>query len=206
MTEEKVSLIGEVESRSKADARALLETARKVAQREIDQATRRANTRARLATADIDAQAASALALAAAGASAEASRTLLRKKHELIDALLKETLERLAARPRDNVYLGVLEGLAVEAARALGATQAAVKCNAADNAFLAADGRFDSLAAKVKAAAGVTVTLAADSIQAAGGLVLMTPDARLSYYATFDEIAYRRRSELRAIIATDLFE
>jgi vacuolar-type H+-ATPase subunit E/Vma4 len=205
MSEKAGSIVEHIVRKASADAHGVIATAEKVAQRELDQAKRRAATRAQYASAELKAQVESERALSRARAVAESSRIKLKHRQDLMEGLQAEALRRLAAAPRDEGYLGVLTSLATEAARSIGGTEAALVPASRDVDFLNWEGRFSRLADAVRTATGVSLQMAGESADVSGGITLRTTDGRISYYNTFEEIAYRRRSDLRAIITQELF-
>jgi len=205
MTEKTGSIIDYISEKSQADARAAIATAEKVAQREMDQANRRSATRLQAAANELKAYVDAERTVAQARAAAEASQVTLGGRQELTEGLLAAALKRLAEAARDDAYLGVIERLACDAARQIGAKGAVVVCSARDSDFLTGEGRFGRLAEAARNATGAALELSEETAAISGGVILRTTDGKVSYYNTFEEIAYRRRSELRAIIATELF-
>jgi vacuolar-type H+-ATPase subunit E/Vma4 len=206
MTDTQETIVGRIESKSRADADAIVATAEKVGRREMEQAELRSNTRGELARKELQAQLAAEKELARATAGAEASRIKLQEKQVLVQEAFDSALKRIADIPRDEAYLAVVARLSREAVEALGAKEVVLAFSSRDREFMALEGRFQRLAESLGAALGVSVGLADETIEAAGGVVARTADGRISYYNTFDEIAYRRRCELRAMIAKLLFE
>jgi len=205
MSEAAPSIVDEIRRKSLADAKALTSMAERVAAREIELATKRIKKREEAAQAELEALLVTERSLAQAQAAAEAARIELETRQQLVDDLLDEVLKRLAEMPRDESYAAVLEGFIREAIEGLGEKEAAVFTSERDREFLSSAGRFERIAANVRSAPGANITLSGSSIKASGGAVVSTPDGRLSYYNTFDEIAYRRRSELRGLVAKELF-
>lgn len=206
MSETSGTIIGHIDAKSRSDASAIIVTAEKIAQREIEQAERRSKTRRDLAGRDLAAHLASEKGLADARAAAEASRMKLHEREQLAEKILAAALRRLAEAPRDDAYLGAVERLSREAAEALGVKEALLVVSPRDREYLLQGGRFDRLAGALRQSPGVEVRLSDETIHAAGGIVLRSIDGRVSYYNTFDEIAYRRRSELSATVSNLLFE
>jgi len=206
MSETGQTLAGQIYAKSGADAKSIVLTAEKVAQRDIEQARRRTRTRTNAANAELAAQIASEKALAEATIAAEVTRSQLHARHTLVERLLGDTLRNLAGSARDEAYLAVLTRLVRESVGQLGGKEAAVRCSARDREFLAAEGRFDRIAADVRNAGGAALSLSEKTVETAGGVVVSTPDGRVSYYNTFEEIVYRSQTKLRAIISKELFE
>ena len=130
----------------------------------------------------------------------------LHEREELVEKILAAALKRLAEAPRDDAYVAAVERLSREAAQALGMKEAVLLVSARDREYLTQAGRFDRIAEALRQSPGVELRLADETIHTAGGVVLRGLDGRVSYYNTFDEIAYRRRSELGATISNLLFE
>jgi len=206
MSEAAGSIVAQIEAKSSADAQALTVTAEKIVERETEQANRRAKARRDAAGKELKEYLAAEMGLAEAKAAGEAAQMKLHEMQSIVERLSADALKRLAEVPRDDAYLAVFARLVSEAARALASGEAAVFASARDREFVAAEGRFDRIAEAVARESGVKLTLSAAAITTVGGVVLSTPDGRQSYYSTFEEIAYRRRNELRAIIVNQLFE
>ena len=206
MTEGRKTIVGEIDAKSRADAASITATAEKVGRREIEQAERRSKTRLDAAARELDSQLASERGLAEATAAARAARMQLEARQELVASLLGSALERLASAPRDDAYLAILERLAGEAVGGLGSKDASLVFSAGDRDFLNRESRGERLLRSVGTSTGVWVSVSADTVRCAGGVIARSGDGRVSYYNTFEEIAYRRRSELRALIAKALFE
>jgi vacuolar-type H+-ATPase subunit E/Vma4 len=197
MTESGHSIVQRIAEKSEADARAMVETARRVADREVRSAERQARAREERAVAEMDA----AAAQAAAGTQARQ----LQKRHEMVESLLGEALARLASMPRDEKYLGILEQFIRDAVGAMGASEVVIMAARPDRAFLASEGRFARIASVIRSETGTTIRLSEETVAAAGGIVATSADGRVSYQSTFDELSWRRRSELKNLIATELF-
>ena len=164
MSETGQTLAGQIYAKSGADAKSIVLTAEKVAQRDIEQARRRTRTRTNAANAELAAQIASEKALAEATIAAEVTRSQLHARHTLVERLLGDTLRNLAGSARDEAYLAVLTRLVRESVGQLGRKEAAVRCSARDREFLAAEGRFDRMAADVRNAGGAALSLSEKTI------------------------------------------
>ena len=205
MSQGTTNIIDAIISKSQADAKNIIRTAERVAEREISSARRAAAEREQQALRALDEDISSQMSLAEAHIQAEAERMRLNVRHDLVESLLAESLERLKKAPRDEAYFEVLKGLIVEAAGGLGVGEQVVMCPRQDRELLASEGRFERVAAAAAQACGAGITLSDETIEAAGGAVLASPDGKISYYNTFDEIAYRGRSALKALISDKLF-
>jgi V/A-type H+/Na+-transporting ATPase subunit E len=199
------SILQSVAAKSDADAKRIIQIAERVAERDHAAGKKAAEEREAKAMRELDEAAASQKALAAAQSQAEAERRKLAFRQGLVERLLTESLSRLRDMPRDDAYFAIVARLVDEAADSMPVKEAGLQCSARDRDFLAADGRFGRMASEVRSRRGLTLTLSNQPIEAAGGVVLMSPDGKVSYYNTFDEIAYRRRSELKGLIAQELF-
>lgn len=202
MSEERGTIIERIERQSEEEAEHLISTARRVAEREVQSARRRARTRERVTLGELSARVAKEKAQAQAEAESEAHRTRLGARHELVERLVGEVLEELSRAARDAAYYEILARLVAEAAEAVGWARAVVTVSAQDREFLLGEGRFERLGAGV---AGVELSLSEETVDTAGGAVVASEDGKVLYYNTFEEIAYRRRSELRERIAEILF-
>lgn len=205
MSERAPSILESIASKSEADARRIVQIAERVAERDVAAGKKAAEERERKAKQELDEQTASTKAVANAQSQAEAERRKLAFRQTLVERLLSDSLDRLAKMPRDDAYLAIVDTLVHEAVAELPAREAVLSCNAKDREFLASNGRFSRMADTVKSKTGAALELSNNTINAAGGVVLSTRDGKVSYYNTFDEIAYRRRSELKALIAQELF-
>lgn len=204
MSERAPSIIENIAARSEADAKRVVQIAERIAEREEAVAKKAAEERSAAAVRELEEAAASQKAVAASQSQAEAERRKLAFRQGLVERLLAESLTRLKTLPRDDAYFAVMERLAGEAASQMPVKEAVLSVSAQDRDFLSG-GRFDALASGVKSGTGVSLTLSKDAINAAGGVVLSSSDGKVSVYNTFDEIAYRRRSELKGLIAQELF-
>lgn len=204
MSEEQGTIISEIAAKSRSEAESLIATARRVAEREVSSAARRAATRERLAARELEARIAAEKARAEAQVAADVQRMKLRRRHELVEHLMADALQALADEPADEAHGEMLERLVVEAAGALSLPEAVVIFSARDKEFLAAEGRFEEMAARVKKNIGVAISLSDETVDA-GGVIARSGDGSVCYYNTFEEIAYRMRSELRRRLAEELF-
>jgi V/A-type H+/Na+-transporting ATPase subunit E len=205
MSEGAPSIIDSVVAKSEADAKRVVQIAERVAERDEAAGRKAAEEREAKAVKELDEQAAAQKALAAAQAQAEAERRRLAFRQDLVEKLLVESLSRLKTLPRDDSYLGIIEQLLGEAAAQMPVKEAVLLVSQQDRDFLSSGGRFDRVAGNVKSATGVALKLSSDTVNTAGGVVLSSADGKVSVYNTFDEIAYRRRSELKGLIAQELF-
>jgi vacuolar-type H+-ATPase subunit E/Vma4 len=176
-----------------------------VAEREVQSAQRRARTRERAAQRDLEARIDARKASAEAEAASEAKRLRLKRRYDMTDAIIAGALARLREAPRDDAYLDLLFQLAREAVSELGVKEAVLVVSTEDREFLSQAGRFDSLAERLSEEAGAKATLSVETIDTAGGLVVVTEDGKVIYHNTFEEIAYRVGSRLRDTIADELF-
>jgi V/A-type H+-transporting ATPase subunit E len=204
VSEARESIIARITSDVESDASSTIETAKRVADRELTSAQRRLRTRERRAEADLDKMISARLAEAKASVEADARRLRLEGRHRLAERLLAETLAALASMPRDDAYFAALERLLVQAAETLGAGEAVAKVCATDLDFLSQRGRFEQLAAKANAATGLTLTLSREPVDTSGGVVLSTNDGKISVFNTFEEIANRRIDRIRQLVSEEL--
>lgn len=205
MTETNPSLVETIAAKSRADAKAVILTAERVSERNIELAKKHARAREDAAAAELEAQAASMKSQERAEAAAQAARIKADARRDLVEKVMAEALSRLATAPRDDSYAAVLERLVREAAAALGTKEAIVTVSARDREFMSQQGRFERIAGSVRQSMGATLTLSNDTADISGGAIVATHDGKLSYYNTFDEAAYRGRSALKSLIAQELF-
>jgi vacuolar-type H+-ATPase subunit E/Vma4 len=205
MSERAPSIIDSIVAKSDADAKRIVQIAERVAERDEAAGRKAAEEREAGAMKELGEQAAARKALANAQSQAEAERRRLAFRQDLVEKLLVESLARLKSLGRDDGYLSIVEKLLTEAASQMPVKEAMLRVSQQDRDFLSSDGRFDRIAGSVRSATGVSLSLSNDTINAAGGVVLSSADGKVSVYNTFDEIAYRRRSELKGLIAQELF-
>jgi len=199
------SILQSIAAKSDADARRIVQIAERVAEHDESVGKKAAQEREAKAMRELDEAAASQKALAAAQSQAEAERRKLSFRQDLVERLLADSLARLRNMPRDDAYLAILKRLVEEAADSMPVKEAVLLCSPKERDFLLSDGRFDRIVSETTSRKGLTLALSDRTVDAAGGVVLTSRDGKVSYYNTFDEIAYRRRSELKGLIAQELF-
>lgn len=206
MSEENTGIVERIGEKAGAQAEAILSTARRVAEREVQSAERRTRTRQRGAMRELEAHVAVRKAQAQTEAASEAQRLKLQRRHERAEEVLGDALDVLRLSPRDGDYLSLLARLAAEAVESLGGGRIEILVSPSDREVLDAEGRFDRLAAEAAGPDGVQLTLSDETIETAGGLVARTADGRVSFHNTFEEIARRLHDGLREMITQELFQ
>jgi len=202
------AIIREIEKEAASQAEALIRSAGRVAEREKESARKKAEAWQQDVTALLRSDTDKRLASARAEARGEANSMLLKKRTELLDRAIKMALKKLAEMPRDESYLTLLQQYAYEGVNALDMERAIIRCNPRDREFLMQENRFELLAGAVRERTGrrVQLDLATETVPVAGGLIVESPDGRVSYHNTFDDIALRRRDILLVTAAEKLFK
>jgi len=193
--------------KAEAEAKETLERARKIADRERSLARERAEELLEKAKEEGQKVIEEAKQEATARAQMNARNELRAEQYNTVNQILEQALQRLASTLRDEAYLNTLIHLAAEGAKTLGSGKFVVECNQQDMDFLRDSGRLARLEQAVRESTGLDVSfeLAPAPIVCAGGLRIRTPDGRVNWVGTFDDILERRRDEFLQRIHEAIF-
>ncbi len=209
MPEEELSSIPE-QIHAEAARRAEQETerARRVAGRHVSSAKRKAEEMEQELHRELGLLLRHELDRKTARARMEVRNKKLALREVLYDEVLSSALSRLEQLPRDEAYQRMLGRLVLEGLRELGGNRAKLMVNAKDASFLAGESRLSELRNFVAADLGADVSLEVSSepIECTGGVVVASPEGRVRYYNTFEEMIDRRKDELITAVAREVLQ
>ena len=138
-------IISEIEKQAEAEAQSILRSANRVAEREMESASKKAAAWRETVEARLHADAERRVKAARAEALGEASSILLKKRTTLLNEVIELALEQLRQLPRDDGYFERLRQYALEGAESLEIEAGIVRCNARDCELLNEGDRFGAL-------------------------------------------------------------
>ena len=203
---EKAALISDIEADAQKEAEAIVEEARtrvaekkKYADKQIETLLADAHTRAHEQAEAIRKKAASAAEL-------EVRRRFMRLRTQVVQDVLAQVEERLAARIGDGDYRTTLVNWIAEAAIGLGAESAEVNASQRERTLID-DRLLGEVGEKVRTETGraVTLTLATAQPLESQGVILTAADGRTAFNNQVKTRMLRNRRRIRALIHDALF-
>ena len=203
---EKAALISDIEADALKEAEALVEEARtrvaekkKYADKQIESLLEGAHNRAREQAEGIRKKAAAAVEL-------EVKRRFMKLRTQIVEEVLTQVEERLAAGIGDGDYRSVLVNWIAEAAIGLGAESAEVNASQKERALID-DQLLAEAGEKVRTETGtqVTLTLAAAQPLESQGVILTAADRRTAFNNQVKTRMLRNQRRIRALIHDALF-
>ena len=187
-------LTARILEKARVEAEEIVERAEKVAVRDISRVRDEMRAKAGAAEAELeDRLAAGREALRAENAILE-RRRIMEKREEAIEDVFAAALERLRGDSSGADRAELLKKLVREAVDALKLERVEVRLNASDRELALKENLFDGLE-------GVSVSVAQEPLDSAGGVVVLDESGRIFFDNTFEARLERQREELRAKVA-----
>ena len=187
-------LTARILEKARVEAEEIVERAEKVAVRDISRVRDEMRAKAGTAEAELeDRLAAGHEALRAENAILE-RRRIMEKREEAIEDVFAAALERLCDDSSGADRAELLKRLVQEAVDALKLERVEVRLNASDRELALKENLFDGLE-------GVSVSVAQEPLDSAGGVVVLDESGRIFFDNTFEARLERQREELRAKVA-----
>jgi vacuolar-type H+-ATPase subunit E/Vma4 len=187
-------LTARILEKARVEAEEIVERAEKVAVRDISRVRDEMRAKAGTAEAELeDRLAAGREALRAENAILE-RRRIMEKREEAIEDVFAAALERLRGDSSGADRAELLKRLVQEAVDALKLERVEVRLNASDRELALKENLFDGLE-------GVSVSVAQEPLDSAGGVVVLDESGRIFFDNTFEARLERQREELRAKVA-----
>ena len=203
---EKAALIADIEADALKEAEAIVRDAqtrvaekKKYADKQIESLLAEARNKAREQAEAIRKQAASAAEL-------EVKRRFMRLRTQVVEDVLAQVEEKLAARIGDGDYRSVLVDWIAEAAIGLGVESAEVNASQKERALID-DRLLQEVGEKVRTETGkaVTLTLPAAQPLTSQGVILTAADGRTAFNNQVKTRMLRNQRRIRALIHDALF-
>lgn len=183
-------LFAEIRESVQKEAEQLVTRAKRVAERTLQYAREEAEQVVRARREAAEREAAVERERAKARRVAELRRAELQQQEEFLERLYTMVLERLRALPRKEAYRTWLQRVLEAALQQLGAEEAVVRCNASDRGLVE------------EMIAGTRARVRPEPAEIAGGVIVETPDGRVSVDCSIEAELARVMEEVRdAILA-----
>lgn len=209
MPQEELSSIPEqIHAEAVRESQQQLERARRVAERHIAAAESKVEEMDRRLQEELGLVLKHEVDRSLARAEIEARNEKLELRESVFRQVVSDAISKLASVPRDEVYEKAIHRFVLEGIKELGVSRATLSFNPQDTSIFREPGRIAKLKEFLRENLGneVFIEVSLDPIECAGGVVVRSPDGRVSYYNSFEEILSRREEETRRKVERKVFQ
>jgi len=142
-----------------------------------------------------------------ARAEIEARNKKLELRESVFRQVVSDAISKLASVPRDEVYEKAIHRFVLKGIKELGISRVTLSFNPQDTSIFREPARIARLKEFLRENLNteVSIEVSPDPIECAGGVVVRSPDGRVSYYNNSEETLSRRTEEIRRKVERKVF-
>jgi len=206
--EELNSIPEQIHAEAVRESQQQLERARRVAERHIAAAKSKVEEMDRRLQEELAVLLKHEVDRSLARAEIEARNKKLELRESLFRQVVSDAISKLASTPRDEAYEKAIHRFVLEGVKELGLSEVRLFFNPQDTSIFREPERIARLKEFLREnlKSEVSIEVSPDPIECAGGVVVRSPDGRVSYYNNFEEILSRRTEEIRRKVERKVFQ